>query len=240
MSVTGEIKNLYSDKDKTRVLLPRTKTKAVSDENGTSLDVLLDGKAPAGYGYGGETMPIISGSDSDLNSILSSMKFDSAKQFCFTGGDSTFNGLGWFYGTIYKTDDTHATIHAYNYYNNSTLRRSLSGTWEPWEWVNPRGTLGVEYRTTERWEGEVVYTMFYSGGASATNLIISAPTGAKRLVRYKVWHGTSLLPVGDDTKTSYYANTYLNGTSIVYLADSKSDGYGNGGTNLRVQAWYTK
>lgn len=42
MSVTGEIKNLYSDKDKTRVLLPRTKTKAVSDENGTSLDVLLN------------------------------------------------------------------------------------------------------------------------------------------------------------------------------------------------------
>lgn len=42
MSTTGEIKNLYSDKDKTKILLPRTKTKAISDENGTGLDVLLN------------------------------------------------------------------------------------------------------------------------------------------------------------------------------------------------------
>ena len=122
-------------------------------------------------------------------------------------------------------------------------RAKVGGTWQPWQYVNPRMTLGVEYLTTERLEGDPVYTMFYSGGASATALTISAPAGAKRLVRYKVWHGKYLLPIGDPNKTSYYACTqlaYYAPTTINYFADAKSDGYGNGGTNLRVQAWYTK
>lgn len=30
--------------------------------------------------------------------------------------------------------------------------------WEPWEWVNSPMAIGVEYRTTERWQGKSVYT----------------------------------------------------------------------------------
>ena len=30
--------------------------------------------------------------------------------------------------------------------------------WSEWEWVNPPMHLDVEYRTTERWNGKVVYT----------------------------------------------------------------------------------
>lgn len=184
----------------------------------------------------------ISGDENGLNALLSSMKVHSAKQFYFGGcGDTTLDGLGWFIGTMYKTDDSYATAIAYNYYNNSTVRRSkYGGTWQPWEWINPRMTLNVEYRTIERWEGEPVYTMFYSGGASATSLSISIPSGAKRVVRYNVWHGNNVLPIGDFNKTTYYANCYYASGSIVYFADSKSDGYGNGNTNLRVQVWYTK
>lgn len=39
---TGKIKTLYSDKEKTEALFPRTKTNAISDENGVGLDALLD------------------------------------------------------------------------------------------------------------------------------------------------------------------------------------------------------
>jgi hypothetical protein len=37
--------------------------------------------------------------------------------------------------------------------------RHLKGTvgWSEWEWVNPPMEVGVEYRTTERWNGKAVY-----------------------------------------------------------------------------------
>lgn len=38
----GKIKTLYSDKEKTEALFPRTKVNAVSDEDGTGLNVILD------------------------------------------------------------------------------------------------------------------------------------------------------------------------------------------------------
>lgn len=39
---TGKIKTLYSDKEKTEALFPRTKTNAISDENGIGLDALIE------------------------------------------------------------------------------------------------------------------------------------------------------------------------------------------------------
>lgn len=42
---------------------------------------------------------------------------------------------------------------------------SFAKAWQPWEWENPPMKLGVEYRTTERWNGKPVYTMLYNFGA---------------------------------------------------------------------------
>ena len=42
MSTTGKIKILFSDKEKTEALFPRTKTSAVSSDDGTGLNVILD------------------------------------------------------------------------------------------------------------------------------------------------------------------------------------------------------
>lgn len=44
MSLTGRIKTLFSDSVKTEALFPRTKVKAVSDDNNVGLNVLLDNK----------------------------------------------------------------------------------------------------------------------------------------------------------------------------------------------------
>lgn len=42
--------------------------------------------------------------------------------------------------------------------NISCMRmKTHSDTWQPWEWVNPPMTLGVEFRTTERYLGKPVY-----------------------------------------------------------------------------------
>ena len=42
MSLIGKIQTLFSDKEKTTPVFPRTKVSAVSDENGVGLDALLD------------------------------------------------------------------------------------------------------------------------------------------------------------------------------------------------------
>lgn len=50
---------------------------------------------------------------------------------------------------------------------NGTLvicHRTYSGGWSPWEWANPPLELGVEYRTTERRNGKVVYKKYDTDG----------------------------------------------------------------------------
>ena len=41
MAITGKIKTLFSNPEKTEALFPRTKTSAVTNDDGISLDVLL-------------------------------------------------------------------------------------------------------------------------------------------------------------------------------------------------------
>ena len=50
--ITGKIKTLYSDMEKTEALFPRTKVSAISDENGVGLDVLLENIAGGGENAG--------------------------------------------------------------------------------------------------------------------------------------------------------------------------------------------
>ncbi len=49
----------------------------------------------------------------------------------------------------------------------STVQRRVcdNGTWGVWEWVNPPMVLGVEYRTTERYNQKPVYTKLVDCGA---------------------------------------------------------------------------
>lgn len=44
MAITGKIKSLFEDKEMTVSVFPRTKVKAISDDNNIGLNVLLDNK----------------------------------------------------------------------------------------------------------------------------------------------------------------------------------------------------
>ena len=46
MSLIGKITSLFADKEETTPIFPRTKVKAVSDDNGNTLDVILDNRIP--------------------------------------------------------------------------------------------------------------------------------------------------------------------------------------------------
>ena len=49
MALTGKIVDFFTDKAKTIPAFPRTKVKAVSDDNGVGLGVLLDKKSNVGH-----------------------------------------------------------------------------------------------------------------------------------------------------------------------------------------------
>lgn len=75
-------------------------------------------------------------------------------------------------GQVYWTclvlpHNTTATIVqiAYRSTSNPTsfaTRRMTNSVWGEWEYINPPMQPGVEYRTTERWEGKPVYRKYVS------------------------------------------------------------------------------
>lgn len=48
--------------------------------------------------------------------------------------------------------------------DGSHMKRVYSDGWGEWEWVTPPMALGVEYRTTKRYDGHAVYTQMISCG----------------------------------------------------------------------------
>lgn len=110
------------------------------------------------------------------------------------------------------------------------------------EWVNPPMTPGVEYRTTERHEGKVVYTklvnlgtlpaknsaIHVSTGVSATAILrIAARTAGGTSIPYSYDYGGTLIDIGVTT------------TSInVWAANSTVTDFS--GTTGTAQLWYTK
>lgn len=125
----------------------------VSSVNGLTGDVNLTasdvGAAPAGYGLGFTENAV-----SDANTIVA---FG-----CYTTKVNTPTG-NWC--TIFHIPygENNATQYAkigegYDYQRKCAAKRDkIKGTWQPWEWVNPPMVAGVEYRTTERFEGKPVY-----------------------------------------------------------------------------------
>lgn len=120
--------------------------------------------APAGFGLG-----IQSTSTVHIDTVE---KMDTLRQnrwFAFTGGNtgSTFSvsGITFSYGggrvDTYNGDNFKMWFLSYNPSNHTQkyelVRYCHQGVWSEWEWVNPPMRVGVEYRTTERWNEKPVY-----------------------------------------------------------------------------------
>lgn len=137
-----------------------TKNITMKQFNGTDYDTLypktvynqVSGVAPAGFGLGESTPTLISNCNivgngwyrvdastaniPDVGLTSGVLRIDEAT------GDLVYQSL-YFYvsGKVHKME-----------------RVYFNGTWYPWEWVNPPMASGVEYRTTERYQGKPVYT----------------------------------------------------------------------------------
>ena len=118
--------------------------------------------APGGFGLGTVAVNI-----SDLNDATKNGWYMNA-----AGGEAVHapdNVAGWLVLVCAYADEI-VFQTAYRYGSDEGLisaRRSyhyLFGGWQPWEWINPPMQIGVEYRTTERYNGKPVFVMAVDGG----------------------------------------------------------------------------
>lgn len=71
---------------------------------------------------------------------------------------------------------------------NSVIRRfKTNGNWEPWEWVNPTMKIGIEYRTTERWNGKPVYAKLIDFGA--------LPNASRKTISHNIQNVQSIVDI---------------------------------------------
>ena len=128
------------------------------------------------------------------------------------------------YGYVEITNENYGTM----------IRRHRSG-WMPWETETPPMVFDKEYRTTERWNGAVVYAKFVDYGKVGNDGFLAAPAGATRIVRYIATLGQYLVPVGEKGDNNY---AYVVSSFPEIGLTLKKNGIGDYTTY--VQLWYIK
>lgn len=120
----------------------------------------LSNKAPAGYGLGEQSKELTS--DDDLNTIWQNgwYRWGSRSPQNAPKMTSDAGGAGYIFARV-TNYDAQNVLQEYWSLNqdaqNQARRICRNGTWGPLEWINPPMQLGVEYRSTERYNGKPVY-----------------------------------------------------------------------------------
>lgn len=119
----------------------------------------------------------------------------------------------------------------------------LGGVWQPFEWINPPMQLGVEYRTTERYNGKPVYAQIVNCGSMPNNTTKTYElgiTGLEGIVSCWVQfaNGEDLIPwTSSDLKNTVKLDTVSpwNGGRV-----SVTTNYDASSSNMWVNVKYTK
>jgi hypothetical protein len=137
--------------------------------------------APSGYGLGGDCRYLDNWENATKNGFYYSYSGlpNGYEGMTFQGYAINYNG--YIILDIWQTGAGFDNVHLFRKYNANTQ------AWGEWEFVNPPMIPGVEYRTTERWNGKAVYrkliTYTTNGTVGNTSSIvdINIPHGISNL-----------------------------------------------------------
>ena len=204
------------------------------------------GAAPAGYGLGGNS---ITPEDDDLNNATKNGWYLTS-----SGSKNVPTGVDYLgYGTTLvrnRNDDIiqeFTSVKATNItgspYRLVRSKSNDSPDWSGWEWLNPPMLSGVEYRTTERWKGEPVYTVLVNAGKSTPGSSISCDTNypVKEVLRQAATVGGYAVPFfhGGSATNSYSSYvTVHNQSGYIRIGCYTGSSVPSGDT--MVQIWYTR
>ena len=177
---------------RTGVVLPQS-----GDYNATQIPVsgepeaetvaaALSNKAPAGFGFGDAIQEIATTSAEEsyetycakVDAVLDAMPDKTAK-LVRAYPPAVYGNAGTTISLLYKGDANYAVLSnigsadvglcGWRMFKLRYPSSSSPAVWMPFEWENPPMKIGVEYRTTERYDGKPVFVMAVNGGAFPDN-----------------------------------------------------------------------
>lgn len=122
------------------------------------------------------------------------------------------SGFGYAYMIVIRRGDENVTQIVFRGGYQIVIRQYLSQSWSAWEWVSGMPmTVGVEYETTERLNGKVVYCQTVTAASVATgNTLVS------QLVRGSSAHGVIVRhSVVGQLGSNWVNMPYDNGSSTI-------------------------
>ena len=146
----------------------------------------LSNKAPAGFGFGDAIQEIATTSAEEsyetycakVDAVLDEMPDKTAK-LVRAYPPAVYGNAGTTISLLYKGDANYAVLSnigsadvglcGWRMFKLRYPSSSSPAVWMPFEWENPPMKIGVEYRTTERYDGKPVFVMAVNGGAFPDN-----------------------------------------------------------------------
>ena len=142
----------------------------------------LSNKAPAGFGFGDAIQEIATASAEEsyetycakVDAVLDAMPDKTAK-LVLAYPPAVYGKAGTTISLLYKGDANYAVLSNIGSADTALcgwrmikLKKSSSdpSAWQPFEWEHPPMQLGVEYRTTERYQQLPIYTKAVNFGAA--------------------------------------------------------------------------
>lgn len=203
--------------------------------------------APVGYGYG-EALQIVTGSTDaeclqNIEALCAKKISLSTFQAIIYPVGTQFDGNSFIAQIWHNTSSEHKyiKIKAYGTTTNLAFQRvCYISTWSEPEWVNPPMVVGVEYRTTERYMGMVVYAKLINFGylpnASSGSVPITGD-GIAYPVRANLLLGGSATATGTAIGNNYpYISEFYTSTDTIIIRTNAN----SSSTYARVEIYYTK
>lgn len=146
----------------------------------------LSNKAPAGYGFGDAVQSIETTSAEEsyetycakVDTVLDGMPNKTAK-LVLAYPPAVYGKAGTTISLLYKGDANYAVLSnigsadtdlcGWRMFKQRYPSSSSPAVWMPFEWEHPPMKIGVEYRTSERYNGKPVYTKLVDCGAGPSN-----------------------------------------------------------------------
>lgn len=206
--------------------------KTLSVENmaadAAAVGAAIQNTAPSGYGVGEK---ILSGTYlKDLNDLTA---MTGIYAYSVTAQNRPDDGFGGGFVLNVNYDETTACQILWNNSPNCICyRKCYLREWEPWQWLNPPMTPGVEYCTARRWNGSLVYTKLIDCGGASNGKEVSHGITGGNFIQFCGMLANLALPI--NVNTNYNASVRLTSSAVV-ISEAGYDGKA-----VKVQLWYTK
>ena len=199
--------------------------KAATDK---SLSQLSADKAPAGYGLGSTNGKVVTDANNATNNGW----------YTIYNGGSNLPGSsygGAIHVKAYPTNNIIQHLYYTGHGGGECRRICTDGTWGEWEFVTPPLYAGVEYRTTERYDGKAVYTKLLDCGTITNGKAVNHGAGSGLIRMAPVCSGILSTTIKDQSDDWAWV------VSADQTAVRMTCGSGiAGNARWKTQIWYTK